>query len=1235
MVGICSNLQYLSLTRTNIFTQQQINKMKKILFFNIILFLILSCATKKIQIDKHLSVATTKKQIAHSFYLIGDSGENKPLLELFSKQLHTSNKNTTTIFLGNNAYSNKQVLKREALFNNQLSALKTYNGKAIFLPGSYEWDKGLTKLKKHQKNVEKQLNKHAFEPRNGCPISDIEIDENTVIIAVDSEWYFEDWDGHTTINDKCEIKNREAFFDEFEGLIKKNIGKTTIIAIHRPMFSDGIYGGKSTFSQQLYPFPVLGHAIRKTGGVFSSDLQNKRYLAFKHRMVTLAQFNPKVIFVSGHEQSLQYLEEDNLAQIISGSGGLKSTATKNQKALFTNGNNGFAKLDIHTDGSSIVHFYEIKNNKTLKIFSHEIFTADTIIKDSTPYPNNFPKEKTTQIYTDQEVKTNNVHRFLWGDRYRKYYGYKVTVPTVKLDTLLGGLTPMRRGGGNQSKSLRLKTKDGKQFVMRALRKSGTKYIQATAFKDQYVKGEYDKTGLERLILDVFTGAHPYAPFTIGTLSDAVGIYHTNPKLYYIPKQSSLGEFNSDFGNELYMIEERASSGHGIASFGNANKVISTDDLYKELRKNSKTYLDQKAYIKARLFDMLIGDWDRHSDQWRWAEFKDDNGVKFYRPIPRDRDQAFSIMDDGFLLGTATKLEPTVRLLRSYKDDLKKPKWMNAEPYPLDVTLTAKSNEEAWIEQATYIQQNLTDNDIDKAFSFFPNEVSDQTIKEIKRKLQGRRKNLKTIAKSYYKHLSKYAIVTGADDKDIFEVERLPNGETKIKAYHSKNNKKGALIFQKIYHRKQTREIWVYGLDDQDIFHVYGKGKKCIPIRIMGGQGKDTYAIENGKKIAIYDFKSKKSDFKTKKGIIKLRDNYETNIFDRSKIENNTNALTPTIGFNPDDGLKIGLSETYTINGFERNPFTQRHRISGAYFFATKGYEAAYNGEIANILGKFNLGLDISFQSPNYAINFFGFGNGTENPEPNNDALDLDFNRVKIEQFKFKPSLIYKGKLGSTLQFSASYEINETEKTADRFIATSNQLAASTFDDQSFLGTEVEYHFKNKDHKAFTTLGLESSLIAGYKTNINESDRSYGYIIPALSFNYKIDTQGKIVLATKLKGHINFGDNFEFYQAASIGGDDGLRGFRNQRFTGKESFYQNTDLRCNLKKIRTNVVPIKIGVFGGFDYGRVWSDFDISNDWNTSYGGGFWFDGADLFTARFGLFNSDDSSRFSFGLGFGF
>ena len=190
---------------------------------------------------------------------------------------------------------------------------------------------------------------------------------------------------------------------------------------------------------------------------------------------------------------------------------------------------------------------------------------------------------------------------------------------------------------------------------------------------------------------MFTGSHPYAPFVVGDLSDAVDVYHTNPTLYYVPKQNALGAYNADFGNELYMIEEHTSEGHSdLASFGFQDKLLSTIDMMEKLHKDEDVVIDEGSYIRARLFDMLIGDWDRHQDQWRWIQFKED-GKKVFRPMPRDRDQAFSIMSDGLLLDLAVKLLPAAKLLRNYSDDLKDVKGVNFEPYPLDKELIVQSD----------------------------------------------------------------------------------------------------------------------------------------------------------------------------------------------------------------------------------------------------------------------------------------------------------------------------------------------------------------------------------------------------------------------------------------------------------------------------------------------------------------------------------------------------------------
>lgn len=1237
--------------------------MKKYYLAILSIALFANCATHKTKYAKGLSNEdmSTTKTISHTVYLIGDAGlspENdlNTVLKGFKNKLTTAEANSTAIFLGDNIYPAGMPDKKDAInyktaknhLDAQLATLENFKGRPLFIPGNHDWySDGLNGLEREEKYIKKKLKqKNPFLPENGCPIEQIKVNDDFTIIVIDTEWYLANWDKHPTMNDDCDIKSREKFWGEVESLIKKNRDKTTLIAMHHPMFSYGPHGGEFSMRKQLFPtsgnfpLPVLGtliNVLRKTSGASPEDMQNKRYTDFKNRMVTLAQYSKKVIFASGHEHTLQYIKENNTPQIVSGGGAKKGATRLLNGSQFSTGRRGYATLEVYTDGSSSVRFYGVGNeNKEDFLFKTNVLPANKKVQTES-YENTFPPEITAPIYTDDEVDKSGFFKTIWGERYRKYYGTSVTAPTVNLDTLFGGLTPVRKGGGHQSKSLRLRHKNGKEYVMRAMRKISELYLQSMVFQKQYVIDDLEDTFAQRLLQDFYTGSHPYAPFAIGGLSDAIGLYHTNPVLYYIPKQDALEGFNEDFGNELYMIEEHAGDGHGdLESYGFSDKLISTDEMLEKLRDDEKYTVDDEMYVRARLFDMVIGDWDRHVDQWRWAESKDKSSKKItYRPVPRDRDQAFSIMGDGLLMGLATRLVPGLRLMEGYKEEIRSVEGFNSSPmtFVLDKRLLTETSKDQWIEQAQFIQKNLTKEVIDKAFELFPEEVRDETITNIKRILLERSRNIQNTAEEYYKILNRYAVVTGTDKDDWFEIQYVSAEETEISAYRIIKGEKKRRYFHNIFKKGDTKEIWIYGLDDKDRFVVTGDGQNSIKVRLIGGQNNDVYDVREGRSTYIYDYKSKKNTFEdVSKAKLRLTDDYDVNTYQPLKIRNNVNQLIPNIGFNPDDGLKVGINETYTHNGFRRNPFTQQHKLNAAFYFATNGFEIGYTGEFANIFGSANLELAAKVTSPNFSVNFFGFGNETENLDDIN-PLELDFNRVKLETLKFAPSLVWRGQLGSKLRAGISYESIEVEETEDRFINTFFQANGEETLNR-FVGIDGQYTYENSDNSAFPTMGMATSIHLGYKTETG-GDGNFGYIIPMISFDYKLIPSGRLVLATKLKAHFNIGDDYEFYQGASIGGLDGLRGLRNQRFTGKKSYYQNTDIRFSFSKRRTGIVPAAFGFYGGFDYGRVWQPNEDSDIWNTSYGGGLFLNAADIVSLRAGIFNSSDGTRFSFGLGFGF
>ncbi|GGG44669.1 metallophosphoesterase [Bizionia arctica] len=1218
---------------------------KNFYFIFVCFFALFSCATFEKQTKGTPTIIDVQtKEIEHRFYLVGDAGNamldsTTLTLARLKNVLSKENKNTTLLFLGDNIYpkglpaeDDKASVLANYRLKTQIESVKNFKGETIFIPGNHDWySDGVKGLKRQQEFVEDYLGKNSFLPKDGCAIKRINVSEDLVLIIVDSQWYITNWDKHPTINDDCELNTRDLFLEEFRSEIKKARGKTTIVAVHHPMFTNGPHGGQFSVKDHLTPVPVLGtlkNVIRQTSGIVNADLSNEFYNDFKKNLVAASQQNDKVIFVSGHEHSLQYLVENNIPQIISGSGS-KTTATRTvDGGQFSYAKNGYAILDVFTDGSSSVQFISAAENKIE--FQTQILEPDENTLDL-EFPIITQDSIQSSILTVEETTKSKTYKFLFGERFREDYSTKVTVRVAYLDTLKGGLTPTRKGGGTQSKTLQFTAPDGKRYVMRAMKKQAVQFIQAAMFQDQYVENQFEDTFSESFIQDIFTGSFPYSPFVTGTLSDAIDLAHLNTKLYYIPKQEALGDFNDEFGDELYMFEEHASDGHTELASGNfTGNILSTMDMMQEISKNDTKIIDEDAYIKARLFDMLIGDFDRHQDQWRWLEFEE-NDMTVYKPLPRDRDQPFSKMSDGFIGGTIVTLMPTARSFRKYASDLKDVKGHTRNSYPLDMAFITKSNKEVWDAQVKFIQEHLTDSVIDQAFNEIPNEVNPVTIAEIKDMLKARRQNLQKISDRYVKLITKYAVITATNKDDYIKVEGFENGDVLVSMSRKRNHTKEE-FFNRTYHPKQTKEIWIYGLDDEDTFEVINKSKR-IKIRLIGGQNNDDYIVNQGKNIVIYDYKSKKNDLEqAQKAHIRLQDKYDLNVYDYKKLRNNTNQLTPLVGMNPDDGVKIGVTNTYTVYGFERNPFTSQHKVQAAYFFATNGYVLNYKGEFANVIGSTNLLIEAQFNSPNFSLNFFGYGNQTQN---NENELGLNYNRVKVRGLSIAPSLVWKAYGGSEVVLGVMYQSIEVDDTNGRYVENNTELPNYIYDENDFGSINAKFQFENFDNKVYPTIGMSTSIEVGFKTNLNEMDTNFVYLIPEISFVHKLNASGSLVLATKLKSHLIFNNDFEFYQAATIGGTDGLRGFRNQRFTGQKSFYQNSDIRFSFNSSKTTLLPIRYGLYGGFDYGRVWMDQEDSTKWHNSYGGGLFINASELLLANIGVFNSSDGIRIAFNLGFGF
>jgi len=192
-------------------------------------FLMFSCATYKAQYKEDVrSSKFPNSEIAHSFYLIGDagyssSGSKSEGLMAFEKAVSKANENSTALFLGDNIYPNglpKKEHEDRAIAEHRLTVqtevVKDFAGRTIFIPGNHDWySDGPKGLKRQENFIEDKLGKNSFLPKDGCPITLIDISDEIVLIVIDSEWYITKWDKHPTINDQCEFRTRFRFFEEF------------------------------------------------------------------------------------------------------------------------------------------------------------------------------------------------------------------------------------------------------------------------------------------------------------------------------------------------------------------------------------------------------------------------------------------------------------------------------------------------------------------------------------------------------------------------------------------------------------------------------------------------------------------------------------------------------------------------------------------------------------------------------------------------------------------------------------------------------------------------------------------------------------------------------------------------------------------------------------------------------------------------------------------------------------
>jgi hypothetical protein len=192
------------------------------------------------------------------------------------------------------------------------------------MPGNHDWRSGLKRLKKFEDYVEEYEDiKIEWIPDDGCSGPEVvEINDNLVVIFVDSQWWLMNWDKEPELNSGCENKSKKNFLYFFEEAMKKHRRKNVVIAMHHPLYSNGPHGGRFTTMQHLFPLtqvnpklliplPGIGTALSFLRGTIGSrqDIAHPELKSLRKGLQASANKNGSFIFVAGHEHNLQLFEK--------------------------------------------------------------------------------------------------------------------------------------------------------------------------------------------------------------------------------------------------------------------------------------------------------------------------------------------------------------------------------------------------------------------------------------------------------------------------------------------------------------------------------------------------------------------------------------------------------------------------------------------------------------------------------------------------------------------------------------------------------------------------------------------------------------------------------------------------------------------------------------------------------------------------------------------------------------
>ncbi|HWW43231.1 BamA/TamA family outer membrane protein [Pedobacter sp.] len=831
-----------------------------------------------------------------------------------------------------------------------------------------------------------------------------------------------------------------------------------------------------------------------------------------------------------------------------------------------------------------------------------------------------PGDSITVAIAPEYDQVSGTHRFFLGENYRKLWATPVKMRVLHLEKERGGLTIVKLGGGNQTRSLQFKDASGRLWALRTIQK----------YPERGLPENLRPTIAKNIVQDQVSTGHPFGALVVPPLAGALHIPHALPEIVYVGDDPGLMEYRKDFANAAYLFEERDPA--------EAEKTDKTEKVQRKLQEDNDKTTDQLLTLRARLLDFIVGDWDRHEDNWRWLPTKNDDGT-LYEPIPRDRDKVFYRTSGVFpwILShqwLKSNLQP-------YSENIRDINGWNFNARYFDRYFLNELNEKDWKEEVKYVQKTITPQLVDSAIKLMPAIIVAENGEELKRSLNGRVRNLEKIALDYYHFLAEYVEIPASDKREHFEIQHKKDGQVELTI---RNIKKDGSIGRKLYKRtfkqEQTKEIRIYGFGGNDVFAVNGDQKSSITVRMIGGDGEDQFEVapevKSRSHLYIYDRLDGRNTLpSSSQAKLRLSNDSTVNQYDKNSFVFNRFGPLFRVNYSIDQGLQIGAGLVYEKQGFRKTPYAFKHEFWATYTTGRSSFILNYSGDFKEAIGKNDLRIDANLLGPHNLSNFFGLGNETQFVNEGDKEMPYYRNRYEYLTADVKLARNLQKNLNLEGGLSTEYYTSTRSSNDNRFLQDFDALhpEEQVFSDRFYAGLMGNLVYDTRDHAAIPTKGMYWKTGLSFKKEVNGAHDSYGKIQTEFRYYFRPGRSG-VVIANRIGGGTTFGDP-AFFQQMQLGGMRSLRGFHSNRFTGRTMAYHNLDLRVKLFNFTSYIVPGSVGLIAFNDVGRVWSPGEDSKKWHDGYGGGLYVVPAELFLVQAAVGFSNEGALTYISIGFNF